>query len=561
MKAFSPENLALCLHDRKNNYSIYLFIAFLCFVIYFKCLFFGITNSDEEVMITGNLPFLHHLGNALKVFTTDAFYLQKEIDLYRPLQSLTYILDAQWGGDTVFFSHLTNLLLHILCCFTVFHLLKRLEFREPLAFLGALIYAVHYLFMTGVAWIPARGDLLLALFTFLSLLALIHSMDQPTWHSISIHLICFTLALFSKESGVVLPLLFAIYCWTYGKRERLCRRHLLLPAYYLVATAGYWFLKSISVADSGDERGAVQFVRNLHQLPEMVAKFYLPVNMSTLPAFSLSSTLCGILIAVLLLAIHVINKKLHQRRALFPPAWFLLFILPGMTYYPNFYFFSNEHVDHRSYLICFGLLMLNLNLVQQLDLERHRFFPVAALALLCYLALFNLSLIGSYRNPETFALKAITMGSNSALAYSNYGAEKFLQGDELEALRNLNQALRISRKFMPALHYRARIFAKRGMNREALADLDAIFSVDPKYDATDYGLRGTIKAKLQDNAGAEEDFSTALRLAPELVEARLALGSLLYSEGRGKEACDVWGPAAAKGNSSAAGLIAEYCKK
>src|SRR5689334_18055715 len=118
---------------KNNNALVYLSIVTLCIAVYFKCLFFGITNSDDEVLIVGNLPFLHDLSNICRVFTTDAFYLVKSIDLYRPLQSLTYILDAQWGGDTVFFVHLTNVALHILSCLTAYHLLMRLEFRQPFA--------------------------------------------------------------------------------------------------------------------------------------------------------------------------------------------------------------------------------------------------------------------------------------------------------------------------------------------------------------------------------------------------------------------------------------------
>ncbi len=543
-----------------NNATVYLSIITLCIIIYFKCLFFGITNSDDEVLIAGNLPFLHDFSNILKVFTTDAFYLHKEIDLYRPLQSLTYILDAQWGGDTIFFVHLTNLKLHILSCLTVYHLLLRLDFRQKLAFTGALIYAVHYLFMTAVAWIPARGDLLLALCTFLALLALIKSLEQPNWANLLFHLLFFTLALFAKENGLVLPLLFAAYLWTHRRTVQLTRKHLLLPIYYSVAGILYWLLKTAAVADSSAERGWGAFMKNLHHLPEMVAKFYLPVNMSTLPAYKLSATLCGVLIITVLLVLFHFCRDLRKRQALFYPSWFLLFILPGMTYYPNFYSFSNEHVDHRSYLICFGLLLINLYVVQQYALEKSGYFKVVVVVVLGYLAAFNLILSGSYRNPAEFALRAINMESKSALAYANYGTEKFLQGDELEALRYLNQALRIVRKFMPALHYRARIYVNRGMYREALADLDTIFSVDPEYDASDYTLRGKIKAELQDYTGAESDYATALRLDPGLVDARVAIGRLRHVQGRMAEACTAWSSAAELGSTAADELFGRYCR-
>jgi tetratricopeptide (TPR) repeat protein len=539
---------------------VWMTLAVLCSAVYGKTLFYGITNADDEVMITGNLPFLRDFTNVFNVFTTDAFYLHKEIDLYRPLQSLSYMIDAQWGGDVVFFAHLTNLLLHICCCAAIYQLLLRLEFRRTLAVTGALIYALHYLFMTAVAWLPARGDLLLALCTFMALLTMISSLEQPRWRTILLHLLFFTLALLAKESAILLPLLFAAYIWSHGKTAQLTRRHLLLPVYCVIAGSLYWLLKALAVADSSAERGLVPFMKNLHLLPEMVAKFYLPLNMSTLPAYKLSSTVGGVLIIAALLALFVTCRKLRNRQALFYPAWFLLFILPGMTYYPNFYSFSNEHVDHRAYLICFGLLLLNLYVLQQCVPVDSRAFKAGVICVLLYLTAFNLYLSPSYRNPEMFARKAIDMGSDSALAYTNYGAQKFLQGDELEALRYLNQSLRIVRKFMPALHWRARIYLRRGMYREALADLDTIFSVDPEYDAADYALRGEIKVRLQDFVAAEEDFHTALRLDPGLVDAGVALGGLYQARGELDEACTVWKDAAVMGSGAAGELIGRYCR-
>lgn len=544
----------------KNNIIFCVSTIVVPVAIYFRTLFFGITNADDEVMITGNLPFLRDISNVFHVFTTDAFYLHKEIDLYRPLQSLTYIIDAQWGGDVVFFAHLTNIVLHVICCLAVYHLLIRLAFRPMLATTGALVYAVHYLFMTAVAWIPARGDLLLALFAFLTMLTLISTLDQPRWRTIFLHLLFFTLALFSKESAVVLPFVCAVYLWAYRKIGQLTRKHVALPIYYVAAGSFYWMLKESAVASSSDERGLVQFIKNIHLLPDMIAKFYLPVNMSTLPANVRSTTAIGLGMLFILSVIFVLFRKLQQRQALFYLFWFLLFMLPGLTYYPNFYSFASEHVDNRSYLICFGLLMLNLHVIQLVEADTRRYFRYVAALVLCYLTAFNLYLGQSYRNPATFAMKAITMESNSALAFANYGTEKFLEGDELEALHYLNRSLRLVPKFMPALHYRARIFWNRGMYREALRDLDTILAVDPEFDATDYALRGTIKAGLKDHAGADADFAAALRMNPGLAGVRVTLGHILYEQERYSEACGAWSSAADLGDESAAGLFAGNCR-
>jgi tetratricopeptide (TPR) repeat protein len=510
----------------------YLLIAAVCSAIYVRCLFFGVTNSDDDVLITGNLAFLQYLPNLLKIFTTDAFYQVKSIDLYRPLQSATFILDAQWGGNIVFVAHLTNLGIHILTCLFLFNLLLLLGFRESVALVGALIYSVHYLFMTAVAWLPARGDLLLALFAFLSLASFIKIFTLGGWKNYLLHSIYFALAIFSKESAVVLPVILALYLWAYGRTAVLRRGHLCLPLFYLAVQLTYFKLKSMSVVLYKGDTGLIPLLKNIRTLPETVAKFYLPLNISTLPAYQLHATSAGVLIIVGLLLLHFRYKMKFDRRVLFYAGWSLLFIVPGMLYYPAFYSFAYEHVDHRAYVSCFGLLLLNLNIVQSFDLDRKRCFHAVGLLLLMYLAAFNVYFCRSYSSPAAFALKAIKTNPKSALAYQIYGKELFLQGRDDEALDNLNKSILIFGKFTESLHARSLIYLKRGQLREAVADLDTIAAFEPSYSADIYSVRAQIKIDLRDYDGAVKDFEAALRLDPGHPYAMMKLQELLHRDSR-----------------------------
>jgi tetratricopeptide (TPR) repeat protein len=603
-----------------SNAVIYTVLAVLCLTVYSHTLSFGVTNSDDDILITKNLAFLQHLPNLSTVFTTDAFYRQQSIDLYRPLQSASFIIDAQWGINPVFTAHLTNLLLHILCCMAVFYLLELLRFRKRIALLGAAVYAVHYLFMTAVAWLPARGDLLLALFTFLTLITFIELLETASLRYYLLHFLFFSLAIFSKESAVVLPILLAVYLWAYAKTALLTRRVVLLPVYYATVQTAYFVLKSASVTLYKGDTGILPFMKNIRVFPEMVARFYLPVNISTLPAYKLSATLTGVLLLIGLAAVHLYARRKMDRQVLFAGAWVFLFIIPGMTYFPAFYNFAFEHVDHRAYVTCFGLLLVNLNLVQRFELDRLKYFPAAALVVLVYLTAVNVYFSGNYKDPSAFALRAIRTNPDSADAYSIYGTELYLQGRDDEALDNLSQAIRIFSKYTPALHTRARIYRKRGLNREALADLDTIVAFDPAYDADIYTLRAQIKIDQQDYAGAIRDYEVAIKLSPGNKEAvqgllelqrtvhgnrllpnvrtaqqfnrqgveagergdfkgaealfrkalasdpgfygvNLNLGNALYEQGRGAEACAAWRVAAEHDNSAAGELLREYCKR
>lgn len=494
--------------------SPYLMISALSFAVYFKCLFYGITKIDDDILIAANLPFLQKFSNILQVFTTDAFYQVKSIDLYRPLQSLSFIIDMHLGLNPTFAVHMTNILLHQLTCIVFYKLLLLLEFRPLVALTGALIYSVHYLFVSTVAWIPARGDLLLALFTCLTVITFIRFIDCACWRTCGAHLLCFSLALFSKETAVLIPLLLMVYVWAFKKKDVIQIRNLILPVCYAAQSLIYFVIKAVSVSPLKGVTGIIPFFKNIRTFPETVAKFFIPINISTLPAYKLSSTVTGLLIIAGLLLIHICLWKKLDCRPFFYFSWFVLFIIPGMVYYPSFYQFCYEHVEHRTYLVCCGLLMLMLNLLQLFELDKTRYFSICIAVLICYLTVPNLLLSENYRNPTNFSLRAIRTNPDSALAYSTYGAELYMLGRLEESLDNFNRALSIYDRYLHALHYRARVYVQRGLLQEALADLDTLIATDPSYDANDYYLRAQVKVVLSDYAGAGSDYAAVLRLDP-----------------------------------------------
>jgi tetratricopeptide (TPR) repeat protein len=222
----------------------------------------------------------------------------------------------------------------------------------------------------------------------------------------------------------------------------------------------------------------------------------------------------GIIIIAGLAGLHLVYRKRFDRRVFFYAGWVLLFMVPGMLYYPKFYYISYEHVDHRAYITCFGLLLLSLNMIQTFGVDIKIYFKGFCLLLLAYLVAFNIHFSGSYRNPSEFALSAIRTGSNSANAFSIYGTELYLAGRDDEALYYLNRSIHIFNRFTPALYTRAMLYRKHGMNSEALADLDTIVAFDPGFGAGVFALRAEMKNALGDYEGAISDNQAALRFNP-----------------------------------------------
>jgi len=446
---------------------------------------------------------------------TDAWYGKGLIELYRPLQGVTFMLDAQWGADIAFVTHLTNLILHIFTCMSLYYLLIMLNIRKNLALLGALIYSVHFLFLHAVIWIPARGDLLLALFAFLSMITLIKTVNNKRWYYFILHIVLFSLTLLSKESAIVLPLLYFLYTWLFSRQFIKQKNNLLLQLSYIVIIAIFFVIKNASVNPTTQfSLSFSSVISNMQMAPETIAKFLIPISFSTLPVFKLYTTMTGIIIIILVAIVYAIKFNLFNKLAIFSLCWFFLLLLPGMAYRPGFVSYTYDYLDHRSYVICFGLLLIVLNILQETGADTKKYFRVAGICLLIYLASVNLYFSRSYKNPMAYAEQALRTNPKSNIALFIHASESTQQGNVEAALDDYSQMIKISPDDTTAIYNRAVIYFDQKLYKDALSDFNQLLTIKPDYSAASYIARGKIELLNKNFDAANKDFETAARLDP-----------------------------------------------
>ena len=152
------------IRTNKNRLKVYLlFLVLVPSVLYFRVINFNFVNFDDTNLITDNYNIIGDIGNVPRAFITDA-YLSHQSNFYRPLQTVSFMIDAQISGQNPWAYHLTNLILLILISIALFILLNRLGIKREIALLLSLLYSVHPMLTSAVCWIPARGDLFLTLF-------------------------------------------------------------------------------------------------------------------------------------------------------------------------------------------------------------------------------------------------------------------------------------------------------------------------------------------------------------------------------------------------------------
>ncbi len=190
-------------------------IAVLVVLAYGGTVFNGFVWDDETFIVHN--AYVHDLARWPDYFgRAESITAAPDpglLRMYRPLQTVSFALDAvlwgQWAGGY----HLTSLLLHIAACYALLFAFAPLVGRRN-AVLAALLFAVHPALSEGVLSLAARGNQLYTLFALLSIGAFIRISRPFDLHHIGAVLAAL-LSFFSKEQAIaliaLLPLLQAVF--------------------------------------------------------------------------------------------------------------------------------------------------------------------------------------------------------------------------------------------------------------------------------------------------------------------------------------------------------------
>jgi hypothetical protein len=144
----------------------------------------------------------------------------------------------QWLGLNPLIYNLQSLLLHLVNCLLVAGLgiWQRIGWR--LSFASAAVFAVMEGHQEAVIWYAALPELLVFLFAMAALLAWIRWLHNGRAVWLALSLLCFLLALLSKESGVITVPLMALAAWDH--RDRRLPAATWIAAFGLISLAYFW---------------------------------------------------------------------------------------------------------------------------------------------------------------------------------------------------------------------------------------------------------------------------------------------------------------------------------
>ena len=340
-------------YPRDNIKLRLLFLTLIILAVFGNTLNHGFVWDDFPII--ANNPMLASLGNIPKFFLMEDI-AEGTTGYYRPMTYISFALDrAVWGTNPIGYN-ISNLVLHILVALLFYRVVAALFKKDNLALAAAVVFALHPITVETVNFhAGGRNTLLSALFALLSLLYYIN-------RKALLALVCFTLAIFSKEFALLLPAVFLLYDRTINKERTRWAGY--LP--YLVATACYLALRSSAVASNSNLLETLRLTDNFWIVPQTIISYLkimaFPFGIKTMYDVNNQITWTSFTINTLLLVGLVASAFAFRRKReiLFAVSLFLLFLLPVTNLFP---LGTAMMADRYAYFSLFGFSLAAAYLV------------------------------------------------------------------------------------------------------------------------------------------------------------------------------------------------------
>jgi Flp pilus assembly protein TadD len=531
-------------------------VLLLSFALYANCLFNGFVYDDHS-QIERN-PLVHSFKYTGTLFGTSLLAQQGKQavpNFYRPLTNFSFLLGYELFGLSPLGFHLVNILLHCIVVWLVFFLGSALFGSETLGLLSALVFALHPVHVEPVAWIDGVGDPLMTVFLLFSFWFFLRlgKPEVPRQGLVFIGLLgTFALALFTKETAIVFPVLVTVFehFFRADRRQTRLSQKLLRYGPVLLTLFAYLVVRIVSVgrlipARLHTEISPVEgYLSAFALIGQYARKIVWPTPLILFYPFQKSTSLSDpqVLIGLGVCAgLFVLFLFLWKREPLYSFAllWMVLSIVPTLN---ARWMTASVFAERYLYLSSVGFSWLSAGALLWMW-QKSAFHPraarwgiISACALLALLAgRATLLRTFDWRSDRSLVVSTLAVLPDSPHMHVEYGMFKWAEGDHAGAEREWHLALSYKPDSVEAMAYLG--FAKLEENQytEGIPYLQKAIELKPRFAAPHvylaeiYAAQGTPEA-------AETEFLRALEIHPTDTAALNALGQFYLDQGRLDEA-------------------------
>ncbi len=501
---------------------------------------------DDDVHLTRN-PCIVGPSGFKAIWTSNAA-------VYYPLVLTSFWAQhAVWGLNPLPY-HLVNIVMHCACGILLWQILRRLNVRG--GWLGAGLWTLHPVQVESVAWITELKNTQSCLFYLLTVLFFLRwragqlpTAKKRNERSYGLALFCATLAILSKTSTVMLPVILALCWWWADGRWTWWNVRRLVPFLMISAMASGWTIwdQKFHVGALGSEWSQSWPERIV--IAGRVIWFYLGKLLWPHPLIfiyprwsidaSQPAAYLPVLAAVGTFYVLWLNRKGWPRPAFFAFAYFVVSLFPVLGFF-NVYFFRYSFVgDHFQYLASTGPLALAAaGITGAIDVagSGNRFLkPTLCGILLLILGTLTWSPSTIYKDVETLWNDTLAKNPKAWMAHNNLGGALADQGRFSEAIVEYQASLRINPDNVEAYNNLGTALVRQGRVNEAIGQWDQALRVDPD-DGEVHSNLGIALARVGRIKEAIGHWERALQINPNMIEAHNDLGAALMQTGKFEDA-------------------------
>jgi len=371
--------------------------------------------------------------------------------------------------------------------------------------------------------VPARGDSILVIFLLLSIIQLLNFLSEQRKKYLFGHLIFFSLALFSKETAFIFPVI-GIFIYYFSKKHFLKNNGIGLVSGWIIIGFFWFLLRQNALSNLGiDDVSILKMLKIIfYNIPAIflyVGKMLFLMNMSVYPLMADSNLIYGIIAIGVLGGYIVWNRQRLSRYSFIGFVWALVFLAPILLNYddPS----QMAFFEHRAYLPLIGFLIVILDLPFRIE---YKYARIIGMTIVLSMGLMTYNYNLNFKNASVFWREAVRVSPSSARAHMElagiYSSEKKLNDAEREYFR----ASELNPKEKKAHNNLALLYIKQGFFKKAEAELMKELEIDKFSVIANFNL-GNLYARQGMLEKAKPFWLEAIRLDPNHILTHQSLAN------------------------------------
>ncbi len=518
----------------RSNTAFVLIIVFLTALIYSSAVNNDFTTWDDNHYVTGNRFIKDFSKEGVRKLWTERTGMGGT-----RLTLTSFMIDYKlWGLNSTLY-HAENVVWHILNALLLYFLILRLMKNKKIAFVAAILFAIHPMHVESVAWIAERKDVLYTFFLLLCLHSYISYIKSKKPLKKALYWLAFTMSFYlswhSKFSAVVIPPLLFLIDYILQRRFTIWLIVEKLPILIFTATEVYRI--AFGAHARMDFQGK-KMVESFHQTYK-----YTFFEKSLLASYALMFYLIRFILPVRLSAIIPYPIKIE---GVFPPEYYLalgfaVILLVGIAI-----ILYRLKKNRKEYIFGFLFFLLTISIFLHfisikgvvVVADRYTYVPYIGLSIIVGIflshikkpklktiawSIFLISLIFMsistfqrnkvWKNDISLFSSVLERNPDVVSALNNRGnAYNIICNYEL-AIKDFNHGLELQPNFLYLYNNRAQSYHQLDSNKLALQDLEKAITLDPRYlDA--YLNKAQVLLTLDEIPMAIEVYSKACEIAP-----------------------------------------------